>query len=218
MAQKVRQRDAWAWALIACGAGGIVCQFLQDVDTKPTLLYFTVWSVALGVVSAGALLARPDSRLVARVLEVSCVSMLLCGTTYFLVILPAVGLHLSDGPLVWLANTLMHAVAPVCAVVLARFGEIGRRPGLREMLLAYAFPATYLVVVLVLRVVGGTPLVYDFLRPSVVGTPVTVLACLAMLALVGVFRVVLTRVVYGRMSDATSRDADVGVHDRATSS
>ncbi len=218
MARRARQRDAWAWALIACGGGGIACQFLQVVDTKPTLLYFTVWSVALGVASAGALLAWPRSLLVARVLEISCVSMLLCGITYFLVILPTVGLHRSDGPLVWLANTLMHAVAPVCAVMLARCVGTGGRPGQREMLLAYVFPATYLVVVLVLRILWGIPPAYDFLRPSVVGTAVTVIACLAMLALVGVLRLLLTRVVYGRKPGATSRDAEVGTHDRATSS
>ncbi len=169
------------------GAVGVVLQLQQRVDTTPTFAYLTVWMVTIGAPAhAGAMASRgvvstapttATTRAVAWLCDATTSGMVISGLVYFLAIVPAGNLKVSDGIVVWGANICLHAVSPSLAVAVFVLRPRSQAPSLRVICSWLVMPLGYGIVLLAFAAHGATP-PYEFLRPSEVGAIGVIGSCL----------------------------------------
>lgn len=152
--------------------------------------YFTIQSNILVAVAAVPLVADPhyDGGLWRVLRLASVVGITVTGVVHLLLLRPI--LDLSGGPL--LADTLLHVVVPVLAVVSWLWAGPRRRAGDRDAGLLLLWPVLWLVATLSLApVVDWYP--YPFLNPAQQGWGAVAVVCAGVTVLVLVLALGLVR-------------------------
>ncbi|MEW1645434.1 Pr6Pr family membrane protein [Streptomyces sp. NPDC091219] len=177
---------------------GVVCQFVQQTDPTPSMLYFTVDSAVLAaIIMAWRLVRGPaDSVCGDRIRGAAVVGVVFSSLVYVTVIAPSspsgtwFGAH--DDAWARTATLLLHGGAPVLVVAEFLLSPYSLAATWREAALLAWWPATYLTVVGTLSWSGAATMPYLFLRPSQFGAVAVAAAVAGLFAVVVALGVALT--------------------------
>lgn len=154
-------------------ATGVVMQFVQRTDPRHPLLYFTVDSAVLAVVTLLAALAMPTGGLLARIRPGVCASALLSGLVYAAVIAPAQNggswFAPHDDIPVRIAQVLLHGVGPALLLLDFVLDPPRSTQSCRVATWWLLWPAGYFASVEVLAATGLGEMPYEFLDWRIVG-------------------------------------------------
>jgi len=165
------------WIIVA-GLFGIWLQAAQPEDPTPAWVYFSVHSAAL--ITVAAILRPFRLRFQPVIARAGLAGILLVTLLFWAVIFPEQGWGEHESA-VW-ANLFMHVVAPIMTLV-ATWLERRETPRLswRGILATWVFPVFYLVLVLTMNRLIGSPIPYWFLNPEWGSLGTTILTCVGTL-------------------------------------
>lgn len=165
-----RQRIGFT-ALGAIGLAGVALQFAQGEDLRFPLWYFTVNS-AIGTSALAFAQAIVGRRTWGGWATSFFSASVVSGVVYWIAIFPTMGAGVE--PLTIAANIVLHAALPI--VVLATQRGTRLFPQGTRLWLCLAWPFLYCVAGSLASLVFEGEIPYDFITPSVVGIPMTVVA------------------------------------------
>jgi uncharacterized membrane protein len=189
-------------AVLVTETVAVTCQFVQHIDPRFPLLYFTVDSAVLAAVTAAITLTRPRFRYLPALRVTSAVAVVVSALIFATVIAPATpnGTWIQPHDDYWVATAtiLMHGVAPLLMSI-----ALPSLPLPRYLRYGYLWPVGYLATLSMVATLGSVPVPYPFLAPSQIGWPGMIAAVVALAAIIaavscalyGVSRLPMTRAV-----------------------